>query len=207
MNLLTARDLQDLLDVDKSTVYRMAGDGRLPAIKVGRQWRFPADSIEAMFGGAIAGAAPSEGRSPGLDLAVCAEIVDLVAASLGVMMVVTDVVGAPLTPIARPVPRLAGREPGILEECVSEWRALADDPDLVPRFRVGPLGFECARAFVRSGPSLVGMVLAGGIAAADDDAADLYRLDADRRRLVLDLLPRTAALIARVAVLSDRRTR
>jgi len=207
MNLLTARDLQDLLDVDKSTVYRMAGDGRLPAIKVGRQWRFPADSIEAMFGGVIPGAAP-DGRRPGLDLAVCAEIVDLVAASLGVMMVVTDVVGAPLTPIAQPVPRLAGREPDILEECISEWRALADDPDLVPRFRIGPLGFECARAFVRSGPSLVGMVLAGGIASDDDAAAaDLYRLDADRRRLVLDLLPRTAALIARVAVLSDRRTR
>ena len=44
--LLTARQVQQLLRVDKSTVYRMASDGRLPAIKVGKQWRFPADEID-----------------------------------------------------------------------------------------------------------------------------------------------------------------
>lgn len=38
---LTARDVQDLIRVDRSTIYRMAESGRLPAIKVGRQWRFP----------------------------------------------------------------------------------------------------------------------------------------------------------------------
>ncbi|MCA9925804.1 MAG: helix-turn-helix domain-containing protein, partial [Anaerolineales bacterium] len=40
--MLTAKDIQALLQVDRSTVYRMAEAGRIPAIKVGRQWRFPA---------------------------------------------------------------------------------------------------------------------------------------------------------------------
>ena len=34
--LLTATELQELFDLDRSTIYRMAGDGRLPAVKIGR---------------------------------------------------------------------------------------------------------------------------------------------------------------------------
>lgn len=44
--LLTPKTVQLLLNVDRSTVYRMAQDGRLPAIKIGRQWRFPRAEIE-----------------------------------------------------------------------------------------------------------------------------------------------------------------
>ena len=46
--LLTARQVQDVLHIDRSTVYRMAEDGRIPAIKVGKQWRFPSDEILAL---------------------------------------------------------------------------------------------------------------------------------------------------------------
>ena len=48
-NLLTAQQVQQMLEVDRSTIYRMAEDGRLPAIKVGRQWRFPAESIAELL--------------------------------------------------------------------------------------------------------------------------------------------------------------
>lgn len=44
--MLTAKDIQDLLQIDRSTVYRLAEAGRLLAIKVGRQWRFPADQFD-----------------------------------------------------------------------------------------------------------------------------------------------------------------
>ena len=47
---LTARDLEELIRVDKSTIYRMAEDGRLPAVKVGRQWRFPEDAVMGWLG-------------------------------------------------------------------------------------------------------------------------------------------------------------
>ena len=86
----------------------------------------------------------------------------------------------------------------VLDACVAEWRDLADHPDLTPRFQEGALGFQCARAFVRHGSTLVGMVLAGGVSPSTDTRVDpdLYHLDDAARRRVLDALPRIAAAIS-----------
>jgi excisionase family DNA binding protein len=43
---LTTRQLQEILHVDRTTIYRMADGGRVPAVKVGSQWRFPRRAIE-----------------------------------------------------------------------------------------------------------------------------------------------------------------
>jgi excisionase family DNA binding protein len=253
--LLTALEVQHLLHVDRSTVYRMAEDGRLPAIRVGRSWRFPADRIEALLAadappatdaaevpeprlatihaasqarndqnvhGSSGGvgpvtAAPSAAQAtaaqasgvpptsptapdaPALDLAAARAAVEVGAELLGVMMVVTDMRGRPLIEVANPCPWFAehGAEPGILDRCIAEWRDLADHPDLSPRFQSGAHGFECARAFIREGSTLVGMVLAGGISPSPDPTTDpdLYHLDTDQRDRVLGALPRIAAAI------------
>ena len=55
---LTAGDVTQLLRIDKSTVYRMAEDGRLPGFKVGRQWRFKPEDVEAALGVALEPTAP-----------------------------------------------------------------------------------------------------------------------------------------------------
>ena len=47
---LSAGQVSQMLGVDRSTVYRMAESGRLPAMKIGRQWRFPAEQIAALLG-------------------------------------------------------------------------------------------------------------------------------------------------------------
>ena len=47
--MLTAKEIQAILEIDRSTVYRMAEDGRLPAVKVGRQWRFPSEQIKTLI--------------------------------------------------------------------------------------------------------------------------------------------------------------
>jgi excisionase family DNA binding protein len=44
---LTTRQLQEILHVDRTTIYRMADAGRVPAVKVGNQWRFPRRAIES----------------------------------------------------------------------------------------------------------------------------------------------------------------
>ena len=46
-DLLTTRQLQDLLQVDRITIYRMLNDGRLRGFKVGGQWRFSRQEIES----------------------------------------------------------------------------------------------------------------------------------------------------------------
>lgn len=217
-DLLTALEVQDLLHVDRSTVYRMAEDGRLPAIRVGRSWRFPASQIEAMLpsqerdaelasppsptpaAAATHGDAAGDPGVPGVAASASAVAVEVAADLLGVMMVVTDMHGRPITAVCNPSRRFAERvdEPETLQACISEWRDLADHPDLTPRFQTGTLGFECARAFIRQGTTLVGMVLAGGVSPSADPTADpdLYHLDDRQREHVLSALPRIAAAIA-----------
>jgi excisionase family DNA binding protein len=43
---LPVDDVADMLRINKSTVYRMAKGGRLPATRVGRQWRFRLSALE-----------------------------------------------------------------------------------------------------------------------------------------------------------------
>jgi excisionase family DNA binding protein len=48
-DLLTTTELQDLLKLDRTTVYRMLKDGRLRGVKVGQQWRFPRQAIDGLL--------------------------------------------------------------------------------------------------------------------------------------------------------------
>ena len=47
---LTTRQVQDILKVDRITVYRMLQDGRLKGVKIGQQWRFPQSEVERLLG-------------------------------------------------------------------------------------------------------------------------------------------------------------
>lgn len=194
--LLSARQVQEILHVDRSTVYRMAEDGRLPGIRVGKQWRFPAGEIYALVS-----AQPGVLNSSPMDPRVAAAAAEVAGQLLGVMVVVTDMDGHPITPIANPCDwmREHAEDPEVLPACISEWQHLAEDPDFDPHFTAGQLGFECARAFVRSGRELVGMVLAGGVSPAGHPQPGLYELDQTSRQRVLDALPRVAATLSRTA--------
>jgi excisionase family DNA binding protein len=193
--LLTAQQVQAMFGVDRSTVYRMAEDGRLAAVKVGRQWRFRRSTIEAYLAPRATATAPAPAGDEGWQAAI-----DVAAELLGVMMVVTDMDGRPLTLAANPCRRFADADDMALAACASEWKQFADDYDVTPRFRVGPLGFECARTFVRVGHELVAMVLAGGIAAPGDSSDDLHVLDVRHRTRVLESLPRVAAALSQSIV-------
>jgi excisionase family DNA binding protein len=201
-SLLTARQVQTMFGVDRSTVYRMAEDGRLPAIKIGRQWRFRPEEIERLLV-ASPGAAMLNGTPPALP-ASAAAVVEIAADLLGVMMVATDMHGRPLTDVANPSRWFAARadDPASLADCVVEWKMLADEPDFEPQFLTGQLGFQCARAYIRSGTSLVGMVLAGGVAPPGNDSDELYHLDATQRGRVLTALPKVAAALSRTLPLA-----
>ena len=159
---LTARDVQELIRVDRSTIYRMAESGRLPAIKVGRQWRFPADAVHAWLeasgnGGDGDGARPASSAQ---------EVTDLFADLYGVMVIVTDIAGNPITDVSNPCGYFSAisSEAAALDRCIAEWTALGGQYDFEPRLRPSHLGFLCTRAFIRIGNELSGMVISGGIA-------------------------------------------
>jgi excisionase family DNA binding protein len=204
--LLTAQQVQGMFAVDRSTIYRMAEDGRLPAVKIGRQWRFPAADIQRLLLLDRPGGPRREAMAEIVSGAGAA--IDVAADLLGVMMVVTDMDGRPVTGVANPCGRFAARsdDADSVAACVAEWQALGEDLDFEPRFRGGSLGFECARAYIRSGPALVGMVLAGGVAPAGDDSPDLYHLDDEQRRTVLQALLTVARALSRATTLPPTRS-
>jgi excisionase family DNA binding protein len=177
---LTAGDLQRLIRVDKSTIYRMAGSGRLPAVKVGRQWRFPPDAVRRWLEGEQAGG--GEMMSPGSSPmpANTQALVSLFADLHGVMVIATDMEGRPVVPVVNACGLFdaVAAAPDAIERCVDEWRGHAADNVFEPRMRRSHLGMLCARALVRRGNELVGQVFAGGIAPddwppTDDELAEI----------------------------------
>ena len=224
MAYLTTRDLQELIRVDKSTIYRMAEDGRIPAVKIGRQWRFPETAVREMLGqmpqpepAISGGGALIEALSPAATQAVA----DLAAEALGAMVVVTAMDGQPVSEVANPCGLFASlvAEPGVLPRCVDTWAGYGEVPDLTPAFRRSQFGFLCARSFIRVGNELLGMVIVGGIAPNiwppdDSEIAEIandlgvrsdfvaehidevFHLSAADQQRTLELLPRIAVVIS-----------
>jgi excisionase family DNA binding protein len=228
-NFLTSQDIQELISVDRSTVYRMAEDGRLPGVKVGRQWRFPADQVAARLGvtGVTSASAQRSTDGTGLDRLlrpeVAQSVADLIGELFGVMAVITDMDGRPVTSVANPCGYFAAiaDQPGAVEACLSQWRRFVDAPNMAPRWVSTHLGFLCARTFIWVARVPVGMIVVGGVRpvawppqpevvesiAAEamvpvsilhDTIDELWSLDLDRQRQVLRLLPQMGDLISQL---------
>ena len=187
-DMLTAKEMQDLLQVDRSTIYRMAEAGRLPAIKVGKQWRFPGDQVETWLKSQAA--APASFWEPtvtngGGDLALliqdglpardfaatlpldCVQLIqDAFAETLGVTLITADLEGRPITQASNPFPlySLLTESGGGHAICQERWKELGQMPALEPRFMPALAGLLCARALVRVGNELQAMVIAFGVA-------------------------------------------
>ena len=171
-DMLNAKQVQDLLQIDRSTVYRMAEDGRLPAVKVGRQWRFRVDDISAVLGNGYKKVEVGGEIRPNPDLVAlmpveCVQLVqDGFADALGVMIIITDMHGIPLTDASNPCGLFAALHeyPQVWQTCVDHWQEMAAKPVLTPAFTNSSLGLLCARGLIRADSSLVGMVFVGGLA-------------------------------------------
>ena len=177
MSLLTTKQVQELFRVDRSTIYRMAEDGRLPAVKVGRQWRFPADQVETLLNqpGEPTTPVPENTAQNGavtLDTVLPPDtaqaVADLAADLFGVMAVVTDMSGRALTTVSNPCGYFTSVFNSVYtpDRCSVGWRRLGEEIDLEPHFLPSHLGFLCARSFIRIGSHLAGMVIVGGVAPA-----------------------------------------
>jgi excisionase family DNA binding protein len=230
-DMLTAKELQELLQVDRSTIYRMADAGKLPAIKVGRQWRFPAAQVQAWLNDEtsaserpLSSAAPSTASTDAIPVSCVQPLTDLVAEMLGVMMVVTDMAGYPLTEVSNACGLFESviDSPEAIQRCIESWHDLATAIDIEPKLQRSHLGLLCARGLIRTGTSLTGMVFVGGIApepwppepdklaqlAADfgvssttvaEHIDEVYTLDAQERGQLLTYVQRVANIISHMA--------
>ncbi len=48
-DVLSVREVAQYLKLNEQTVYRLAREGKLPASKIGKQWRFSRRDIEALI--------------------------------------------------------------------------------------------------------------------------------------------------------------
>ncbi len=182
--MLTARDVQELLQIDRSTVYRMADAGQLPAIKVGKQWRFPAEQFHSWFQDQFTRTAvpinhplkpqsisPGQSRELGdlLSWEWLRIIQETFANLLGVMIVVTDIQGRPINQPTQPCGLFTAvrKQPDAMDKFIESWCGLTTAVDLTATFRLSHLGLLCARSLIAIGTELKGMVIAGCAAPYD----------------------------------------
>ena len=242
-DMLTAKDVQDLLQVDRSTVYRMAEAGRLPAIKVGKQWRFPTAQIQEWMGAQVGSVIPlttaanisrpnqsspnaSNGNGSLAEL-IPLECVQLIQDShadlLGVMLVITDMQGRPITQPSKSCGLFAAinKKPDAVQRCISSWHDLGQSVTIEPVFHRSHLGLLCARGLIRVGMELQGMVVAGCVTpnewppseeevkqmAAEFGVAptlvkprlhEVFHLDDQQKSVVLSTVQQVANIVAHI---------
>jgi excisionase family DNA binding protein len=179
--MLTAKDIQDMLQVDRSTIYRMAENGRIPAVKVGKQWRFSSDAIDTWLKAQSASPVSAPQARPIVDVVPdddfasllpieCVQLIqDTFADTLGVMIVITDMEGNPITDVSHTCGLfdVINEAPDAVQKCIESWHTLASTIDLEPKYMVSHLELLCARGFIRVGSELKGMVVVGGIAPSN----------------------------------------
>ena len=232
---LTSQEIQDLINVDRSTVYRMAEDGRLPGVKIGRQWRFPADRVAAQLGLAggvdrapsASGAGDDQDQPDGLVELLkpgdAQSITDLIGELFGVMAVMTDMDGHPITSVSNPCGYFTAvaDQPSAVAACLAQWRMFADEPHVAARWVRTHLGFLCARTFLWVALKPVGMIVVGGVTPASwppdrefvesiadevgasrqvllDRVHETWSLDHDQQRRVLRLLPQLGDFVSQM---------
>jgi excisionase family DNA binding protein len=170
--LLTTRQLQDLLQVDRITIYRMLNDGRLQGFKVGGQWRFSRRVIERWLQEQRAGldvpellptAAELQPGPQSLPLSCIRAIQDVFAEALGVGAVTTTVDGTPLTPVANSCEfcnLILGTEAG-RQRCIASWRAAAGEQGNTPLLVTCHAGLGFARGRIEVQGHFVAATYAG----------------------------------------------
>lgn len=164
-DLLTAKQVQDYLQVDRTTVYRMLKDGRLTGVKVGQQWRFSRQEVEALLVGLTSGDRDAgQGISTDVLPLHCIQAVqDVFAEMAQVGAVTTDLDGEPLTAISNSSTfcnQILSSQSG-RRACIESWRKLAGQTEAQPHFFTCHAGLRYARARIEVNDEFIAMLIAG----------------------------------------------
>jgi excisionase family DNA binding protein len=198
--LLTTRELEDRLQLDRVTLYRMVKDGELPALRVGGQWRFSANAIDAWLGGRDQKATDSAAAPVVPDLtslrladlvsiATLQSIQDQFAQLLGVAAFITDLDGQPFAPCSRcsRFCQLVHTTQSGMASCQQSWRTVARLDEEGANVHTCHAGIRYASAPVAVNGQRVGMVTAGQfLTEAPDPTAFRERALATGARIGVD---------------------
>lgn len=161
---LTARQVQEILNVDRTTIYRMLKDGRLKGVKVGKHWRFPERFLHNMLSQDRASSLlDSEHFNSGLPVHCVQSIQDVFAEVVEVGALTADKEGKLISEISNTCEfcRIILDSPLGLQACISSWRKLALQKGAAPVFQPCHAGLLYARARIEVGDELMAILVAG----------------------------------------------
>ncbi|MEA3337542.1 MAG: PocR ligand-binding domain-containing protein [Chloroflexota bacterium] len=173
--LLTAKQVQDLLLVDRTTIYRMLKDGRLNGTKIGHQWRFDRQEVQAFLSGGHSLPTESVLSEDVLPFQCVQATQDVFAEVAQVGSVTTDPQGQPLTEISNTCSfcRLILSSDSGRRACQESWRRLAQQSEQRPAFVNCHAGLQYARARIElDSGQLTAMLIAGQFYARPPDPAE-----------------------------------
>lgn len=168
-DLLTSRQVQDILKVDRITVYRMLQDGRLKGVKIGQQWRFPLTEVERLLG-LSAPEIDDLPTAPGSGFPThCAQTIqDLFAEIAQISAVIVNMQGEPLTQASHPTRfcEILLSSPTGKDACRAAWQSFARDSAPIhgaagAKFFACPAGLQYIGAPIIERDTQVGLFLAG----------------------------------------------
>jgi excisionase family DNA binding protein len=193
-NLLTARQVQDILKVDRITIYRMLQDGRLKGVKVGSQWRFTAQEVERLLSGERPLEAIPTDANTIFPVHCVQTIQDLLSGVSLMSALVLDVKGEPVTKWSNQaeLSRLVAGTAAGMDDYHKAFQAFATQPD---RVFSGPAGLSAVAAPIHGNGLLVGWFLVGQVFTAPTDLLLTSTLSA-RYGLRADVLEAAATEVA-----------
>ncbi len=163
--LLTTKQLQDLLKIDRITVYRMLNDGRLKGVKVGNQWRFPISEIDRLLGEK---SESQQMEEPGSDLtdfpSDCVQKVQgIFAGIIGIGAISVTLEGEVLTEptFSNPFCKLMLSNPSGRLACQESWRKIAQRTSKQPSFQTCHAGLCYMRSQIEFNDQPAAWMIAG----------------------------------------------
>ncbi len=198
-DLLTTRQVIDLLKVDRITVYRMLQDGRLKGVKIGQQWRFPQREVERLLSREPAAKEPAETASSSFPTHCVQTVQELFSELSQIGAVVVDTQGEPLTGVTHACEfcSLMLNNPAGGEACRTSWRTFARQAAEGERRFTCHAGLRYVAAPVLDEGSRIGWFLSGQFRQGAGDAAAqrpaelsaAYGLDAAALSAAADKIP------------------
>ncbi len=176
--LLTAKQVEEILNIDRTTIYRMLKDGRLSGVKIGQHWRFDLSSVEALLRGNSTGKVSASVISSDVLPIHCMQPIQGVFAEIAeVGAVTTDKEGQPLTKISNSCDfckLILGTDAG-RAECIRSWKNLASQREDKPDFVKCHAGLEYARAKIEVDDELIAILVAGQFYLNEPDSEEETR--------------------------------
>jgi excisionase family DNA binding protein len=162
--LYTAKQAEELLKVDRTTIYRMLKDGRLNGVKVGQQWRFYASELNDLLAGARRSGDNEDPVSVEMLPLHCMQPIQDVFAEIARVGVVTaNNEGQPLTKISHTCDfckLILGSDEG-RQACIESWKHLVIQEEAAPEFIPCHAGLQYARARIEVRGELIAILIAG----------------------------------------------